>query len=289
MKGFSVLYAIILTSALPALYAQASPDSIQKMESSGDIAGARSALSRAAQSNASVPNLTAYAEFLDRYGDPGAREAYSRVFEAAQRGNDTVHAQRAALRMATLDLLAGDRAAAEKDASAAGKTLPAPAAKPAANTFISIPGPMRSFARMAALSPDAAAGDILPALARNVVTNGYEASHSQEALEQTEYLKLVHRYLSQARELDKLAGDDHIIKIDSCDSPKVADLLRVLGFRMVGGCGTDVVLETVNAARAFLTTDSGFPINKLEEALRTNHPFLYDYHATQVPVLFGPD
>ena len=48
---------------------------------------------------------------------------------------------------------------------------------------------------------------ILPALARNVVTNGYQASHSNEALEQTEYLKLVHRYLSQARELEKLAGD----------------------------------------------------------------------------------
>ena len=39
------------------------------------------------------------------------------------------------------------------------------------------------------------------------MTNGYEASHSNEALEQTEYLKLVHRYLSQARELEKLAGD----------------------------------------------------------------------------------
>ena len=70
-----------------------------------------------------------------------------------------------------------------------------------------IPGPLRSFARMAAISGDAAPEDIFPALARNVVTNGYQASHSNEALEQTEYLKLVHRYLSQARELEKLAGD----------------------------------------------------------------------------------
>ena len=54
--------------------------------------------------------------------------------------------------------------------------------------------------------PDAGPDDILPALARNVVTNGYQASHNNEALEQTEYLKLVHRYLSQARELEKLAG-----------------------------------------------------------------------------------
>ena len=64
---------------------------------------------------------------------------------------------------------------------------------------------------MAAISSDSAPEDVLPALARNVVTNGYQASHSNEALEQTEYLKLVHRYLSQARELEKLAGErqDH--------------------------------------------------------------------------------
>ena len=152
-----------------------------------------------------------------------------------------------------------------------------------------IPGPLRSFARMAALSPDAEPDDILPALARNVVTNGYQASHSNEALEQTEYLKLVHRYLSQARELEKLAGDTHIIKIENCESPAAGELLRILGFRMRGGCGSEVVLETVNATRAFLTTDSGFPLNELEQALRTNRPFTYDYHPTTVPVLFGPE
>ena len=72
---------------------------------------------------------------------------------------------------------------------------------------MTIPGPLRSFGRMAAISSDIQPEDVLPALARNVVTNGYQASHSNEALEQTEYLKLVHRYLSQARELEKLAGD----------------------------------------------------------------------------------
>ena len=91
-----------------------------------------------------------------------------------------------------------------------------------------------------------------------------------EALEQTEYLKLVHRYLSQAHELEKLANDKRVIEVKTCDAPNVADLLRVLGFRMRGGCGSEVVLETVNAARAFLTTDSGFPVNQLEEALRTS-------------------
>ena len=111
-----------------------------------------------------------------------------------------------------------------------------------------------------------------------MVTNGYQASHSNEALEPTEYLKLVHRYLSQARELEKLAGEQKVIQVENCDSPNVADLLRILGFRMRGGCGSEVVLETVNAARAFLTTDSGFPVNDLEQALRTNRPFTYDFH-----------
>jgi hypothetical protein len=141
---------------------------------------------------------------------------------------------------------------------------------------------------MAALPPDADLADILPALARNVVTNGYQASRSNETLEQTEFLKLVHRYLSQARELEKLSGETRTIKIDNCDSPAAGELLRILGFRMRGGCGSEVVLETVNAPRAFLTTDSGFPVNDLEQALRTNHPFTYDFHPTAVPVLFGP-
>lgn len=289
MKGFSVVFVIAATVLAPSGKAQADPDSIQKMEFSGDTAGARAALAHAAQANPSVPNLTAYAEFLDRYGDPAARDEYGKLYEALQRAHDTARAQRIALRLAALDLLAGDRTTAQTHAADAGKTLPPPAGKPPASTIAVIPGPMRSFARMAAISPDAAPEDILPALARNVVTNGYEASHSQEALEQTEYLKLVHRYLSQARELDKLAGDAHVIKIETCDSPSVADLLRVLGFRMVGGCGKDLVLETVNAGRAFLTTDSGFPVNKLEEALRTDRAFSYDYHSTPVPVLFGPD
>ena len=139
---------------------------------------------------------------------------------------------------------------------------------------------------MAALSPDIQPDDILAALARNVVTNGYQASHANDELEETEYLKLVHRYLSQARELDKLAGADKVIKIASCESTQTNDLLRMLGYRMRGGCGSEVVLETVNAARAFITTDSGFPLAELEAALRTDKPFSYDYHPSPAPPSF---
>ena len=60
---------------------------------------------------------------------------------------------------------------------------------------------------MAALSPDLAPEEVLGGLARNIVTNGYQASASSDSLDQTEYLKLVFRYLSQARELDKLATE----------------------------------------------------------------------------------
>ncbi|HXN46272.1 MAG TPA: hypothetical protein VN893_06495, partial [Bryobacteraceae bacterium] len=55
---------------------------------------------------------------------------------------------------------------------------------------------------------------------------------------------------------------------------------------MRGGCGSDVVLETVNASRAFVTIDSGFPIAELEQALRTNRKFEYAYAPTRVPVLY---
>ncbi|HEV2446596.1 MAG TPA: hypothetical protein VGS58_11760, partial [Candidatus Sulfopaludibacter sp.] len=279
MKVFSGVVVFVLSIA-PGVRGQSNLDQLRQLESSGDRSAARAALAQAARSSPSnVAILTEYAEFLDRYGDPAARQEYSSLLAALRNSGDSAREAAVSRRIRILDLLAGESAA------------PAASKPPAAESWptIAIPGPLRSFARMAAISPDAVPEEVLPALARNVVTNGYEASHSNEALEQTEYLKLVHRYLSQARELEKLAGDDKVIKIASCDAPNVADLIRILGFRMRGGCGSEVVLETVNAARAFLTTDSGFPVNKLEEALRTNRPFSYDFHPTAVPVLFGPD
>jgi hypothetical protein len=261
------------------------------MESKGDAAGAREFLQRSAQSG--TPDaIEAYAQFLDRHHDPAAREAYEKMLTASQGEQRALAAQR----LAILDLLVDDRDAArnhlEKYRSAGGRdlNLAAAASQPAAQRqTISIPGPLRSFSRMAALSPDLSAEDVLPALARNVVTNGYQAASSNEALEQTEYLKLVIRYLSQARELDKLAGPDHVIKIETCESTQTGELLRVVGYRMRGGCGSEVVLETVNATRAFLTIDSGFPLAELEQSLRTNRPFVYDYKPTLAPVLYGPE
>ena len=261
-----------------------------QMESKGEAAEAREFLQRAAQSGGTEAELV-YAQFLDRHRDPAAREAYEKVWNSA-RGEQREFAAR---RLVVLDLIAGDRDAAQRHLdqyrTAGGRDLNMPAAALAneRSATIAIPGPLRSFARMAALAPESSPEDVLSSLARNVVTNGYQAAGGNDVLEPTEYLKLVVRYLSQARELAKLADKSGAIKIETCDSTETGELLRVLGYRMRGGCGSEVVLETVNATRAFLTIDSGFPLAELEQDLRTNRPFVYDFRATQVPILYSQD
>lgn len=271
-------------------------DRVRDMEARGQGRAARQMLEDAVKTAPDdAASLSAYAEFLDLRRDPGARAAYEKLLTAA--GPTTSTGKNTLRRLTELDLLAGDRTAASRHLAAwrqAGgsglslaATAPAIAALPSG--IVEIPGPLRSFSRMAALSPDLPARDILLALARNVVTNGYQAISGSDSLEPTEYLKLVVRYLGQARELDKLAGATHAIQIDNCDSAQTGELLRILGFRMRGGCGSDVVLETVNATRAFLAMDSGFPLADLELALRTNRPFHYDFSPTKVTVLYTPE
>jgi len=269
---------------------------IRAMETAGDALGARAAWAEQAQGHPDdIASLTGYAEFLDRHGDAESRDAYRKLLAALEKAGDASRTAAIARRLARLDLLAGDREATAGDldayAQATGKRLSAGDASHPAEQWptVQIPGPMRSFARMAAVPQDSDPIDVLPALARNVMTNGYETGHGGEMFEPTEYLKLLLRYLSQARELQALAGADKVIRVEKCESPSVADLLRVLGYRMRGGCGAEVVLETVNAARAFITSDSGFPINALEVALRTDRPFSYNFAPATIPVVFGPD
>ena len=264
----------------------------RQLEKNGDVAGAKELLRRtAAPANASADDLASWAEFLDRKRDPGTRAAYERSLAVAAPQDKA----RIARRLMILDLLTEDIKSAEKHLEtyrAAGSRdlkLPVYTKSEAPWPTVDIPGPLRSFNRMAALSPELSPADVIGAIARNVVTNGYQAASSNEALEPTEYLKLIVRYLSQARELEKLSGADKIMKIETCESPVTGELLKVLGYRMRGGCGSDVVLETVNATRAFLTIDSGFPLSDLELSLRTNKPFILDYSPTKVPVLYGPE
>lgn len=295
MKLYS---SVILLIGLPLL-AQTSAsvtEQAKQLEQQGDSLGARTLLTRAVQSSGDPAVLRTYAEFLDQRRDPAARAAYEKLLAALGRSGSAQQRAAVTRRLVVLSLLDGDQAAAATHVaahrSAGGPEITVPLKKtiaPPSQYAVSIPGPLRSFARMAALSPDLTAEDLLPALARNVVTNGYQASSSNEALEQTEYMKLIVRYLSQARELEKMTAADKQIKLETCDSAQTGELLRVLGYRMRGGCGSDVVLETVNATRAFLTIDSGFPLAELEQSLRTNRPFVYDYRPTVVPALYSPE
>ncbi|HZU28945.1 MAG TPA: hypothetical protein VFA04_25700 [Bryobacteraceae bacterium] len=291
MRSFLCTVSALTVLTFVAAAAE-TPNRAWELEKQGDSAGALELLQKNAGSSAA--DAVALAEFLDRHRDPGARAAWQKALDMAS-GPEKVAAAR---RLVILDLIAGDAKSAQQhfaayqEAGGRDLTLPDAAAdqQTAAPTrLVSIPGPLRSFARMAALSPDLPLNEIVPALARNIVTNGYQAATSNEALEQTEYLKLVIRYLSQARELSALAGKEGVIRIKSCDSTQTADLLRVLGYRVRGACGSDLVLETVNATRAFLTIDSGFPLALLEQSLRTNRPFEYHYKPSQVAVLYGPE
>jgi hypothetical protein len=141
-----------------------------------------------------------------------------------------------------------------------------------------IPGPLRSFLRMAAISQKITPEEVLPLLARNVVMSGYQGGRP------TEFLVLVNWYMDQARELEALAGRGEVIHVSNCDDAK--KLLVILGYRIQQSCGPDVALETSDANRAFLTIDSGFPLADLEDALRTGKPFETPFAPTKVPVLY---
>jgi hypothetical protein len=144
---------------------------------------------------------------------------------------------------------------------------------------VTIPGPLRSFLRMAGISQKISSDDVLPLLARNVYMEGYQGTS------RTEFLVLLNRYVYQARELQILAGANKTIRVAGCDD--AGTLVQILGYRLREGCGQkNFSLETASPERAFLTIDSGFPLTELEEALQTGTPFSYSFPTSQVPVLF---
>jgi hypothetical protein len=179
---------------------------------------------------------------------------------------------------------------AQSSGPASGSQIPVEASSGASRVSIAadsepqevaaIPGPLRSFMRMAAISQKVSPEEVLPLLARNVVANGYQDKRP------TEFLILVNWYLDQARELEALAGTGEEIRVSNCEDAK--PLLAILGYRLRQPCGPDAAVETANANRAFLTIDSGFPLADLEETLRGGKPFVLPYFSTKVPVLFKP-
>src|ERR1700722_1933692 len=150
-----------------------------------------------------------------------------------------------------------------------------------ASSQFPIPGPLRSFLRMAGISQKIAPEEVLPLLSRNVFARGYEDSKRQ-----TEFLILLSRYVVQARELTALAEPEGVLRASNCDDVK--PLLRILGYRTRQNCGApDTSLQTADPERAFLTIDSGFPLPELEQTLQGGKPFEYPYTASPVPVLFA--
>jgi hypothetical protein len=149
-------------------------------------------------------------------------------------------------------------------------------------TQFMIPGPQRSFLRMAGISQKIAPEEVLPLLSRNVFTEGYEGSTRP-----TEFLVLLRRYVVQARELTALATESGmVIRVSNCHDAR--PLLRILGYRTRENCGEPgTSLQTEDPERAFLSVDSGFPLPDLEQTLQGGKPFEYPFSSSAVPVLFA--
>ena len=153
-----------------------------------------------------------------------------------------------------------------------------------------IPGPLRSFLRMAGISQKASPDEVLPLLAREVSVKGYETITQKSGRiapggKSTEYLNLLQSYLKQARELQTLAGSEGMIRVSGCADAK--SLLTIIGYTLVQNCGPNVALQAADSDKAFLAVDSGFPLANLEDALRSGQPFTYSFASSRVPVFFN--
>ena len=81
---------------------------------------------------------------------------------------------------------------------------------PASSGEVTIPGPLRSFLRMAGVSQKASPEEVLPLLARNVYIQGYSGG------QRTEFLTLLIRYVDQAKQLAALAGGSSLTAAGPC-------------------------------------------------------------------------
>ena len=152
---------------------------------------------------------------------------------------------------------------------------------PTGSQFV-IPGPRRSFLRMAGISQKVTTEEVLPLLSRNVFTQGYQGTSQP-----TEFLILLRRYVVQARELASLAEKTGgALRVANCND--AGPLLRILGYRVRPDCGGPATaLLTDDPERAFLAIDSGFPLTELEQTLQGGKSFEYPYSSEAVPVLFA--
>ena len=172
------------------------------------------------------------------------------------------------------------------DTSTSAKAPEVPQPAPASAASVAIPGPLRSFLRMAGISQKISTEEVLPLLARNVAVEGYQGRKDRTG-RPTEFLILLKRYVEQARQLVTLAGPEGTIRVANCD--QAGPLLDILGYRLRQGCGKSAALETADPERAFLTIDSGFPLAELEQTLQGGKPFVYPFAVSPVPLLFSAE
>ena len=88
-----------------------------QQETRGEASQARERLRRAADipSASSVATVRAFAEFLDRHREPGARDAYARLLEMlSTAGAPSAERASVARRLVAMDLALGDRTAAQR-------------------------------------------------------------------------------------------------------------------------------------------------------------------------------
>ncbi|MCC7340586.1 MAG: hypothetical protein IT170_05825 [Bryobacterales bacterium] len=297
MKPILRVAAILI---LPALVLHGAGTGEQARQAAGE-ADAQSPSHALREAEGKLPQDAAAARglaaLLDRYAAPGRYAAYERYWDLLSANGSAEEKLRALRRLVVLSIEERKPEQTQKyldlyrQAGGTDLALPEPTSGSAPSLYgtLEIPGPLPAFARMAALAPDVAPELLLSALARNISISGYRSLGPEGGMQETEYLRLVFRYLQHAEELTKLAGSGNVLQVKECESPEAGELLKILGYRMRGGCGGDLVLETVNPTKAFITVDSGFPLADLEQALRTNRPFSYDMTPTKVPILYGPD
>ncbi len=165
--------------AVGAAHAQDAVEQARQLEARGEGARAELLLREAASgSSASVSTLQAYAEFLDTHGSADARKAYEKVLANLPQTASPGARATAIRRLVVLNLAEGDQAAAanylRQYREAGGKDWPqavigpATKARPAVEK-VTIPGPLSSFERMAAVSQDTQPEELLDDLARSIV------------------------------------------------------------------------------------------------------------------------
>ena len=306
--GVACLGAMLIAPA--GLLAQAPLQRARAEQRQGRMAELRAAATEALERATDPATLAAAAALLDETGARRGIEAYQRVLAAGPAAR-TAEAQAARRRLVLLYLEAGQPEQAARLLedyrryggddlalwSAAAPGMPA-------TGYIEIPGPLLGFERMAALKPATRPEELVRALARNIVTFGYQYSYRSMRVTPTEYLKLLKAYLGHARELQALAGAPGVLRVSACE--EAGPLLALLGYRRRGPCVDGRVdsqardrkappsalppaaIEVDNSTRAFLAADSGFPLVELEEALQGKQPFERPVRPVRVPVLFGP-